>query len=110
VFAGICAKRRLSTADGCDQRLQRFRVVHPFHPLSGQEFEQLGTREGLPEDRLYFEHHDGRPASIPKHFTNLGPIDPVVVMGRGRCLFRVADLLELCSLIGVNASAHGQRA
>jgi uncharacterized protein DUF5372 len=73
--------------------------VHPFHPLSGQEFEQLSSREGLPEDRLYFEDHHGRAASIPKHFTDLGPIDPVIVMGRGRSLFRIGDLLELCSLI-----------
>jgi Family of unknown function (DUF5372) len=82
--------------------LQRFRVVHPFHPLFGQEFEVLSGREGRPEDRLYFEHADGRPASIPKHFTDLGPIEPVVVMGRGACLFRVADLLELCSMIERN--------
>jgi hypothetical protein len=84
--------------------------VHPFHPLCGQEFEQLGTREGLPEDRLYFEHRDGHAGSIPKHFTNLGSIDPVIVMGRGRCLFRVADLLELCSLIEANVSAEVERA
>jgi hypothetical protein len=89
--------------------LQRFRVVHPFHPLFGQEFDQLGSREGLPEDRVYFEHRDGRAASIPKHFTDLAAIDPVVVMGRGRCLFRVADLLELCSLIDANASAERER-
>ena len=84
-------------------------MVHPFHPLYGQEFEELGSREGLPEDRLYFEHRDGRAASIPKHFTNLGPIDPVVVIGRGRCLFRIADLLELCSLVESTSSADGQR-
>jgi hypothetical protein len=90
--------------------LQRFGVVHPFHPLCGQEFEQLGSREGLPEDRLYFEHGDGRAGSIPKHFTDLGPVDPVVVMGRGRSLFRAADLVELCSLIEANASAEGERA
>ena len=85
-----------------------FRVVHPFRPLCGQEFEQLSRREGLSEDRLYFEDRDGRAASIPKHFTDLAPIDPVVVMGQGRCLFRVADLLELCSLIEANASAAGR--
>ena len=83
--------------------------MHPFHPLFGQDFEQLGSREGLPEDRLYFEHRDGRAASIPKHFTDLGPIDPVVVLGRGQSLFRVADLLALCSLVEVNASAEGAR-
>ena len=65
----------------------------------------MGSREGRPEDRLYFERGDGRAASIPKHFTDLGVIDPVVVMGRGQCLFRVADLLELCSLVEANASA-----
>ena len=100
-------KRRLSTADGSDQKLQRFRVVHPFHPLCGQEFEQLSSREGLPEDRLYFEDHDGRAASIPKHFTDLGPIDPVIIMGRGRSLFRIRDLLELCSLIEASTPGEG---
>jgi hypothetical protein len=84
--------------------------VHPFHPLFGQEFEQLGSREGLPEDRVYFEHRDGRAASIPKRFTNLDAMDPVGVMGRGQCLFRVADLVELCSLIDANASAEAEQA
>ena len=74
-------------------------MVHPFHPLCGQVFEQLSRREGLPEDRLYFEDHHGRAGSIPKQFTDLGPIDPVIAMGKGRSLFRVGDLLELCSLI-----------
>ena len=76
--------------------------MHPFHPLFGQEFELLSSREGLPEDRVYFERRDGCAASIPKEFTDLGHIDPVVVMGRGRCLFRIADLLELSSLIQAN--------
>lgn len=96
---GTSGKRRVSTADRCEERLQRFRVVHPFHPLCGQEFEQLGAREGLPEDRLYFEDRNGCAASIPKHFTDRSPIDPVMVMGQGQSLFRVADLLELSSLI-----------
>ena len=80
--------------------------MHPFHPLCGQEFEQLSSREGLPEDRLYFEDHRGRAASIPKHFTDLGPIDPVIIMGRGRSLFRIGDLLELCSLIEGSTAAE----
>ena len=66
----------------------------------------MNSREGLPEDRLYFEDHDGRPASIPKHFTDLGPIDPVIVMGGGRSLFRIGDLLELCSLIEISNPAE----
>ena len=48
----------------------------------------------MPEDRLYFEDHHGRATSIPKHFTDLGPIDPVIIMGRGRSLFRIRDLLD----------------
>jgi hypothetical protein len=82
--------------------------VHPFHPLYGQEFGLLGSREGLPEDRVYFEDRDGRAASIPKYFTDLAPIDPVMVMGRGACLFRIVDLLELCSLIEANSSAQNK--
>ncbi|MBC8166985.1 MAG: hypothetical protein H7Y20_14090 [Bryobacteraceae bacterium] len=84
--------------------------MHPFHPLFGQEFERLSSREGLPEDRVYFERSNGRPASIPKHFTDLGCIDPVVVMGQGRCLFRVTDLLELCLVIESNTSAEEKHA
>jgi hypothetical protein len=34
--------------------------------VCGQEFEQLCSREGLPEDRVYFEDRDGRAASIHK--------------------------------------------
>jgi hypothetical protein len=83
--------------------------VHPFHPLSGQEFEELRAREGLPEGRLYFEDRDGRAASIPKDFTDLGAIDPVVIIGGGRSLFRVADLLALCSLIGATGSVGADR-
>ena len=56
---------------------------------------------------LYFEGQDGRPASIPKHFTDLGAIDPVVVIARGRSLFRVIDLLELCSLMEASRSQVG---
>ena len=61
----------------------------------------------MPEDRLYFEDHDGRAASIPKHFTDLGPIDPVIIMGRGRSLFRIRDLVELCSLIEASTPGEG---
>lgn len=63
----------------------------------------------MPEGRVYFERRDGRSASIPQHFTDLGAIDPVVVMGRGQSLFRVRDLLELCSLIDADASAEEER-
>jgi hypothetical protein len=80
--------------------------VHPFHPLYGQEFEQLSSREGLPEDRLYFEDHTGHATSIPKQFTDIGPIDLVTIMGRGRSLFRIEDLLELCLLIEASTVAE----
>ena len=60
----------------------------------------------MPEDRLYFEDRNGRAASIPKHFTDLAPIDPVIFMGRRACLFRIGDLLELCSLLEANGLAN----
>jgi Family of unknown function (DUF5372) len=73
--------------------------VHPFHPLAGHEFELITAREGLPEDRVYFEDHQGRWASIPLRFTDLTAPDPAVVLGPERCHFRLVDLLALLDLM-----------
>jgi hypothetical protein len=38
--------------------------------------------------------------SVPATWTDIVAEDPVVLLGTGRSLFRVADLLELTELIG----------
>ena len=57
-------KQEPSIADSERDDLVHFRVTHPFHPLFGQQFSLTATREGLPEDRLYFIDPQGSPASI----------------------------------------------
>ena len=92
-------KQELSIADSERDDLAHFRVIHPFHPFFGQQFSPTASREGLPEDRLYFIDPQGNPASIPLRFTDWAPMDPVMVLGQGRCPFRMADLLMLVELI-----------
>jgi len=42
---------------------------------------------------------DGTVCSVPPQWTDLVAPDPEVVMGQGRALFRVQDLLELANLV-----------
>ncbi len=41
----------------------------------------------------------GRLYSMPTSWTDLGPVDPFVVMAAGRALFRPADLLAVAALM-----------
>ena len=76
-----------------------FRVSHPFHPLFGREFQLADWRHNWTEDRVYFRGPDERLTSIPSHWTDLLPEDPLVVMAAGRSHFRADDLVELVRLI-----------
>ena len=48
---------------------------------------------------MTFEHPDGGLRSVPVQWTELGPTDPYLSVGRGRSRFRVADLLALADVI-----------
>jgi hypothetical protein len=43
--------------------------------------------------------NDGTVCSVPPQWTDLVAPDPEVVMGQGRALFRIQDLLELVNLV-----------
>jgi hypothetical protein len=76
-----------------------FRVIHPYHPLFGQEFRILEWRRNWTEDRVYFLGPNDVQTSIYSRWTDLVAQDPLVVIAAGRSCFRVQDLLELCCLI-----------
>jgi len=78
---------------------KRFRVIHPFHPLHGQEFELLEYRNNWGEDRVCFEDAEGRVRSILANCTDAGGIDPFVEISRGRSWFRYEDLVRLADLV-----------
>jgi hypothetical protein len=48
---------------------------------------------------LLLESDDGSIYSVPPQWTDLVSPDPEIVIGKGRALFRVVDLLELALLM-----------
>lgn len=75
------------------------RVTHPFHPLSGQEFEFVKRRRNWRADRVYFFDAAGELASLPAEWTDVVAEDPFVVVAAGRSPFHIAGLLELSELV-----------
>jgi Family of unknown function (DUF5372) len=78
---------------------ERFRITHPFHPLSGCEFEPLARKEYSGEQRVCFLDKKGRQCEIPLSWTDLAAEDPVVILASGKTWFRAADLVELARLV-----------
>ena len=75
------------------------RVMHPFHPLFGQQLPCVGERANSQGKRLLLQTEDATVWSVPPQWTDLMSPDPEVVMGNGRSLLRVADLMELAALV-----------
>lgn len=82
-----------------DHQHQRFRIVHPYHPLANCEFELVVYRHNWGEDRVYFHDLEGKLSAVPASWTNLVAEDPFVSVAAGRSLFRLEDLLKLTELI-----------
>jgi Family of unknown function (DUF5372) len=75
------------------------RVTHPFHPLSGREFDFAFRRTTWGEDRVFFFDGDGNIGGLPAGWTDAGPVDPFVVVAAGRSPLHVGELLELAGLL-----------
>ena len=74
-------------------------VTHPFHPLSGRQLVCVGERYNRYGTRILLEVDDDVVCSVPRQWTDLVAPDPEIVIGEGRALFRVGDLLELACLV-----------
>jgi hypothetical protein len=46
-------------------RYRRVRVTHPFHPLSGRDFEFVAYRQNWGEDRVHLHDENGQLSSLP---------------------------------------------
>jgi hypothetical protein len=75
------------------------RVTHPFHPLSGKQLPCVGKRYNRHGMRLLLQVDAARVCSITPQWTDLVAPDPEIVMGEGRALLRVVDLVELARLV-----------
>jgi hypothetical protein len=91
--------RGSSTAPNTNTATRLFKITHPFHPWSGQEFELVTYLHTWGEHRAYFRNEGEHLVSVPATWTDLVAEDPVVRLGAGRSLFRTADLMELAELI-----------
>jgi Family of unknown function (DUF5372) len=74
-------------------------VTHPFHPLSGRQLVCVGERYNRYGTRLLLRVDQDHVYSVPRQWTDMVAPDPEVVIGEGRSLLRVADLLELADLV-----------
>lgn len=74
-------------------------VTHPFHPYAGQRGLFVGKRANRSGIRLLLRFDDGRICAVPSQWTDAMPPDPEVVMGAGRALCTVTNLLELACFV-----------
>ena len=75
-------------------------MTHPFHPLSGQDFEFVEHRLNWGEDRVWLRDGNGEVFSLPAGWTDAVAPDPFTVIAAGRCPFTTDDLLAAADLIG----------
>jgi hypothetical protein len=78
---------------------QLVRITHPFHPFGGRQLACVGERYNRSGKRLLLRVDDKTVCSLPPQWTDAVAPDPEVVMGQGRALFRIVDLMELSSLV-----------
>ncbi|HHY94355.1 MAG TPA: hypothetical protein GX513_05005 [Firmicutes bacterium] len=74
-------------------------MIHPYHPLSGQEFELVTWCQAWCEDRVFFEDEQGQVRSLPASWTDIKAPDPFVALAAGRSIFRLEDLRRLVDLV-----------
>jgi hypothetical protein len=75
------------------------RITHPFHPLSGHQFDLVCHRHHWGEDRVVYVGHDGQLRSVAANLTDLDPLDDFQRIAAGTAAFRPADLLALSALL-----------
>jgi hypothetical protein len=77
----------------------RFKIVHPFHPLSGKEFEMIEYHNVWKRRCVSYVDDQGTMSSIPIEWTDAEGVDPFVEISCGRSHFRVTDLMRLVVLV-----------
>ena len=64
--------------------LRRIRITHPFHPMSGKQFDLVEHRCIFAESFVYFHDRDGHLREIPSAWTDFVKGDVFVEMASGR--------------------------
>lgn len=74
-------------------------VTHPFHPLGGQQLPCVGERYNRYGMTLLLKADNGAICAVRPQWIDVVALDPEIVLGGRRALFRVTDLLELACLV-----------
>ncbi|WP_375167541.1 DUF5372 family protein [Bradyrhizobium sp. CCGUVB4N] len=74
-------------------------VTHPFHPYSGQRGACVGRRGNRAGKLLLLRFDDGRICSVPPQWTDAAGPSLEGVVGDGRALCGLGDLLALSDLV-----------
>ena len=85
-------------------------MTHPFHPLSGRDFEFVVYRQNWGEDRVHLRDEGGQLFSMPAGWTDVAVPDPFVVVAAGRGPFTTEGLLAAADLVDrFRARRHGDQ-
>ena len=75
-------------------------MTHPFHPLSGREYELARYGHTWGEHRVFFrEPGEVQVRSLPASWTDIEEPDPFVTLAAGRSAFRLDDLVLMAALL-----------
>ena len=74
-------------------------MTHPFHPLNGRQLVCVGERYNRYGTRLLLRVDEDHVCSVPRQWTDVVSPEPELVIGEGRALLGVADLLQLADLV-----------
>jgi hypothetical protein len=91
VYLNVLSIAPIPTAESS----RRVRITHPFHPLSGQQFDLIEQRSCFGASYLYFEDDCGRVREIPAVWTDFVKGDAWVELAAGRSPLHAQYLLEL---------------
>jgi len=78
---------------------RKFKIIHPFHPLRGQEFEVIEYRRSWLTEYIDYRAPEGWTGSVPLAWTDAGGMDPFCEVSAGRSFFRVRELLDLAEML-----------
>jgi hypothetical protein len=84
------------------------RITHPFHPYSRQQFPCVGERYSRYGRGVLLQIDERTVCSVPLQWTDRATPDVEIVLGDGRALFRLRDLLELARLVEQLARERGR--
>jgi hypothetical protein len=74
------------------------RVIHPFHPWAGREFEFIRRGRSRDRDRVFLRGPDGVTVPVPATWTDAVAPDPFTEAAGGLVPFRMEDLAAVAAM------------